>query len=76
MTKACNPKTTETRDRRNAEAHWPAFVASLVSSKPVKNLLRVDEFLKITLEIVLWPPHICAHMYMYLHTWACMCAFF
>lgn len=76
MTKACNPKTTETRDRRNSEAHWPAFVASLVSSKPVKNLLRVDEFLKITLEIVLWPPHICAHMYMHLHTWACTCAFF
>lgn len=68
MTKACNPKVTEARDRRNSETHWPAFVASLVSSKPVKNLLRVDEFLKIALEIVLWTPHICAHMHMHLHT--------
>lgn len=74
VAKACNPKAKEARNRRSSEAHWPVFRAWLVSSKPIKNLLGVDTFLKITRDCP-WPPHTCACTCASAHMGMCMCIF-
>ena len=56
------------RDKIIPGAPWPASLSSLVGSKPMKPFVSEEAFLRMTSEVILWPPHLHVPADTHIHT--------